>query len=431
MASYAERMLNELELGQTEDAKKSYALALRHDDDDTIYSLAEELYGLGFSNQAKRAYQKLLDKYPDADELRAALADIAIDEGETETAMNYLAEIQPDSDAYLQALLVLADLYQSEGIYESAEAKLKEAYALAPDEPVIQFALAEYYFASTDYKQAIPHYRTLLESDERYFSGVDIASRIGVAYALVGDVKRALGYLEQIEETSMTPDVRFQLAMIYATDEETHDKAIDTFEALQKIDPDYSTLYEPLGELYEHQHRDEEALQTYQNGLAVDQFNPKMFERAAIVSERLGNTNEAQSFFKEGLEHNPEDVTLTLDYSDWLTLHEKYEENINLLNDYLADDEADIDPAMYRNLAKSYEGLEDFDMADKYYQAALPYFDTDASFLKDAYYFFRESGEKTFAKETLRLYLNVVPDDLEMLEEKDIQDLQDDVSDLY
>ncbi|SUP59266.1 Uncharacterised protein [Weissella viridescens] len=57
MASYAERMLNELELGQTEDAKKSYALALRHDDDDTIYSLAEELYGLGFSNQAKRAYQ--------------------------------------------------------------------------------------------------------------------------------------------------------------------------------------------------------------------------------------------------------------------------------------------------------------------------------------------------------------------------------------
>ena len=123
---------------------------------------------------------------------------------------------------------------------------------------VIQFALAEYYFASADYKQAIPYYRTLLESDERYFSGVDIASRIGVAYALVGDVKRALGYLEQIEETSMTPDVRFQLAMIYATDEETHDKAIDTFErALQKIDPDYSTLYEPLGELYEHQHRDE------------------------------------------------------------------------------------------------------------------------------------------------------------------------------
>ena len=48
------------------------------------------------------------------------------------------------------------------------------------------------------------------------------------------------------------------------------------------------------------------------------------------------------------------------------------------------------------NLAKSYEGLEDFDMADKYYQAALPYFDTDASFLKDAYYFFRESGKKTF-----------------------------------
>ena len=40
-------------------------------------------------------------------------------------------------------------------------------------------------------------------------------------------------------------------------------------------------------------------------------------------------------------------------------------------------------------------------------------------------------AKRPFAKETLRLYLNVVPDDLEMLEEKDIQDLQDDVSDLY
>ncbi|WP_419154782.1 tetratricopeptide repeat protein [Weissella minor] len=426
MASYAERMLTELELGQTEEAKKSYALSLRHDDDDTIYSLAEELYGLGFSNQAQRAYKKLLEKYPDADELRTALADIAIDDGDTETAMNYLAEVKPESDAYLQSLIVMADLYQSEGIYEAAEAKLKTAYDLAPDEPVIAFALGEYYFASADYKNAIPYYRTLLEQGERHFSGVDVASRIGVAYALVGDVDRALAYLEQIDEASLTPDVRFQLAMIYAADEETHDKGIKAFEELREIDPDYATLYEPLGALYEHQHKDEQALETYQDGLAIDQFNPKMYERAAIVSERLGQSNEAQSFFKEGLKYNPEDVTLTLDYSDWLTLHEQHEENIRLLNDYFADDEADIDPVMYRNLAKSYAGIEDFEMADKYYQAALPFFDTDASFLKDAYYFFREAGEQTFAKQTLDLYLNLVPDDYEMLEEKDILDAQND-----
>ncbi|MBM7617052.1 tetratricopeptide (TPR) repeat protein [Weissella uvarum] len=431
MASYAERMLDELELGQTEAAKKSYALSLRHDDDDTIYSLAEELYGLGFINQAKRAYKKLLDKYPDADELRTALADIAVDEDDAETAVNYLAEIKPDSDAYLQALLVMADLYQSEGIYEAAEGKLKEAYELAPTEPVILFALGEYYFAIADYRQAIPYYRTLLEQGERFFSGLDIASRIGVAYALVGDVDRALGYLEQIDASNMTSDVRFQLAMLYATDEETRDKAIDGFEELKKLDPDYATLYEPLGELYETEHKDEQALETYQAGLAIDQYNPKMYERAAIVSERLGESQEAQSFFKEGLEHNPEDTTLTLDYSDWLTQHEQYEENINLINDYFEDEEADMDPAFYRNLAQSYAAIEDFEMADRYYQAALPFFETDATFLKEAYYFFREAGERNFAKETLSLYLKLVPDDYEMLDEQEQLALQDNDDDLY
>ena len=46
MATFAERMLDELSGGQLEDAKKSFASSLRYDDDDTVYSLAEELYGL-------------------------------------------------------------------------------------------------------------------------------------------------------------------------------------------------------------------------------------------------------------------------------------------------------------------------------------------------------------------------------------------------
>ncbi len=220
MATFAERMLDELSGGQLEDAKKSFASSLRYDDDDTIYSLAEELYGLGFSTQAKRAYQKLLEKYPDEDQLRTALADIAIDEDKTDEAITYLAEISPDSTAYIESLLVLADLYQSEGLNEAAEAKLREAFDLAPEETIIQFALAEFYFATGRYETAIPFYRDLLKAGERRFSGLDIASRIGVAYALTGNFANALGYLEQIKDADLTPDVRFQLGMTYAVDPE-------------------------------------------------------------------------------------------------------------------------------------------------------------------------------------------------------------------
>ena len=197
MASFAERMLDELSSGQLEAAKKSFASALRYDDDDTIYSLAEELYGLGFSNQAQRAYKKLLAKYPDEDQLRTSLADIAIDEDDTDQALMYLSEISEDSTAYIESLLVAADLYQSEGLVEAAEGKLLAAYQQDSEEPIIQFALAEFYFATAKYQVAIPYYRQLIKNGERYFSGLDIVSRIGVAYALVGNFDNALGYLDR------------------------------------------------------------------------------------------------------------------------------------------------------------------------------------------------------------------------------------------
>ncbi|TVV38102.1 tetratricopeptide repeat protein [Weissella cibaria] len=416
MATFAERMLDELSGGQLEDAKKSFASSLRYDDDDTVYSLAEELYGLGFSSQAKRAYQKLLEKYPDEDQLRTALADIAIDEDKTDEAIAYLAEISPESNAYIESLLVLADLYQSEGLNEAAEAKLREAYDLAPEESIIKFALAEFYFATGQYNTAIPFYRELLQADERRFSGLDIASRIGVAYALVGNFKNALGYLEQIKTTDLTPDVRFQLGMTYAADPETADKAIDALEELQEIDPSYAGLYEPLGQLYEDINDQEQALITYQAGIAVDAFNTTLYQRAAAVAQIQGEDEEADRIYREALENNPEDLTLTIGYSNLLVAMGDHVGNINLLNAFLGEDDSETDPQLYWNLAQSYTALEDFEMATKYWNAALPFFLDNINFLKPAYYYFREEGETALAEEALFNYTQLAPNDYEMAE---------------
>ncbi|MCT0013424.1 tetratricopeptide repeat protein [Weissella confusa] len=416
MATFAERMLDELSGGQLEDAKKSFASSLRYDDDDTIYSLAEELYGLGFSTQAKRAYQKLLEKYPDEDQLRTALADIAIDEDKTDEAITYLAEISPDSTAYIESLLVLADLYQSEGLNEAAEAKLREAFDLAPEETIIQFALAEFYFATGRYETAIPFYRDLLKAGERRFSGLDIASRIGIAYALTGNFANALGYLEQIKDADLTPDVRFQLGMTYAVDPEKVDKAIDTLEELQELDPSYAGLYEPLGQLYEDKNDLEQALITYQAGIAVDSFNTQFYTRAAAVAQAQGEDEEADRIYREALENNPEDLTLTIGYSNLLVAMGDHVGNINLLNEFLADDDAEADPQLYWNLAQSYTALEDFEMATKYWNAALPFFLDNINFLKPAYFYFREEGETALAEEALFNYTQLAPNDLEMAE---------------
>ena len=87
--SYAEKMLNAIESGQLEEAKKAFAWALREDDDEILFNLAEQLYALGFLHQAQRTYLKLLQRYPAEDELRTALAEIAIDEGNNDESLAY------------------------------------------------------------------------------------------------------------------------------------------------------------------------------------------------------------------------------------------------------------------------------------------------------------------------------------------------------
>ncbi|KAA8434142.1 tetratricopeptide repeat protein [Weissella paramesenteroides] len=415
MASFAERMLDELSSGQLDAAKKSFASSLRYDDDDTIYSLAEELYGLGFSNQAKRAYQKLLDKYPDEDQLRTALADIAIDDDDTDKALMYLSEISTDSTAYLESLLVAADLYQSEGLTEAAEDKLLTAYQLDDQEPIIQFALAEFYFATGKYQTAIPYYRQLIKAGERYFSGLDIVSRIGVAYALVGNFDNALGYLEQIKEADMTPDVRFQLGLTYATNPENWQKAIKTFTQLRDLDASYAGVYEPLAQLYMDTHEPDKALVTYQEGIAVDPFNVKFYQESAKIAAELGEEEQAKSLYQEGLENVPDDAILITSYSDFLVQNDDHVGNINLLNEYFSNDDTDINPQLYWNLAQSYTALEDFDMATKYWEAALPSFMDTAEFLKPAYYYFRNEGERELALRALQAYVQLVPDDFDMV----------------
>ena len=104
--TFSEKCLQAIEDGNMEEAQKEFAWALRKDDDEILFNLAEQLYALGLMPQARRAYLKLLERYPDEDELRTALAEIAIDNGHNDEALAYLTQIAPDSPAYVQELLV-------------------------------------------------------------------------------------------------------------------------------------------------------------------------------------------------------------------------------------------------------------------------------------------------------------------------------------
>lgn len=409
--TYSEKMLDQLSSGQLDDAKKSFASALRHDDDDMLYSLAEELYGLGFVRQAQRTYLKLLERYPDEDQLRTALADIAIDEGNNDEALSYLDQIKPESNAYVQSLLVAADLYQTQELFEVSEQKLIEAYNQAPEEPVVLFALAEFYYMMGQYETAIPYYFSLIEQGETNFAQVDLAGRLGISYAQSGKFETAIGYLKQVKPEFQSSDIRFQTGFTQLQLKQ-YEAAIEVFKDLQEQDPQYATVYPYLAQAYEKLERYSEALTALQEGLGVDQYNEQLYQQAAAVASHLDDEDLMERYLSKAHGLDPENIAITIEYSNLLLKRRKYAQNIELLLPAVKSDQTD--PQIYWNLAVSYRDQDQYDQAQKYYDAALPYFNDKPEFVKQTVYFYREMGQRETMLEQLKKYVQLVPDDSEM-----------------
>lgn len=409
--TYAQQMLDALSAGQLEKAQQLFVKSLRQDSDELVYSLAEELYALGFLNQSRRAYKKLLNKYPDEDEIRTALADIAIEDGNIDEAQDYLAQIMPDSTSYLQSLLVKADIYQSEGLNESAEHSLLQAEKIAGHEDIIQFALAEFYYANQAYQNAIPRYRELLLRGQREISRVDIVARIGVAYAQVGNYENAVGYLEQIKPETMSVDTRFQLGVLYQENARQED-AIKVFNDILEIDPKYTSIYPLLGQAYESQQDIESAYRTYQVGLSEDETNTRLYRLAGSAAEQIGDIDAAKAYYHQALVLDDEDVTTIILLSSLLLSERQFEEDINLLTQYIANDV--IDPQFYWDLARANGAIGNEEETEKNWLTAEPYFQENTQFLSDIIAWYHEQGNQELEIKTMQQYLFLEPDDADM-----------------
>ncbi|WP_311406954.1 tetratricopeptide repeat protein [Liquorilactobacillus uvarum] len=419
--SYSAKVISMIEMGKFDDVETEFEKALQNDNADLVYSLAEELYSMGFSELAQKAYQFLLDEYPEEDQLRTALADIAISEGNNDEALDYLAAVKPNSDAYLNSLLVAADLYQTQGLFEVSEQKLLSALAIAPEEPILIFALAEFYFDIKKYHHALPLYLKLIKSGHTELSQVNITQRLGFSYAVIGKFEQALGYLEQVHEDDIDFDTRFQLAFTELQLKQ-YDEAIKNFTKLKKSSTDYTTVYPYLAEAYEQQGLLQQALEVLQEGLRVDQYNIKLYQLASSVALKLQQPKLAEKHLRSALALEPDNMTIVIQLSNLLVELKKYHENIELLTDYLQKDETD--PQLYWNLGKSYAEIEDDKHALENYQVAARAFDNQPDFLREASFFYRKVGRLEDAKKFVDEYLELVPEDLEML------DLQDELQDL-
>ncbi|MFC3932286.1 tetratricopeptide repeat protein [Streptococcus dentapri] len=399
----SEKMIASLDQQDLEHADKYFKRALVEDDTETLLSLAQYLESIGFLPQAKEIYLQERENYP---EVNINLAQIAAEDDDIEEAFLYLDAIDSDDENYLSALLVMADIYDMEGLSDVAREKMVEASQIS-DEPLVIFGLAELDYQLGNFDQAIQEYAQLDNRDISETTGVSTYQRIGHSYASLGKFEAAIEFLEKAIEIEYEDATVFELATILY-DQNEFQKANLYFKQLDTMNPDFEG-YEYIYALSLHaEHQLEEALRLVQQGLSKNEFDIQLLLLASQLSYENHNPKAAESYLltAKDLAEDLEEVLMRL--SNLYLEEGRYEE-------VLALEDEDIDNLLTKwNFAKAYQALDEDEKALVYYQALTQDLKDNPEFLQDYTYLLRELGYRETAREVAQQYLRLVPDDLNM-----------------
>lgn len=407
--SYSEQMLEALENEDLVSANLAFNQALAKDDDSQLHELAQYLLQIGFLEESEQTFLHLLEKYPNNEELYLGLAEVAIENDNSDQALNFIEKVPQNSDYYVQALLLAADLYQMIGIPEVSEAKLTEAAKILPDEPLIQFALAELFFTTERFGEAATIYQILLNSNITEMADILLEERLGTALSMEGQFEEAVLHLRRALETQVTDDRLFQIAFVYRQLKE-NEQVIQYLEQLRSLNPRYQSLYLYLAEAMQDEEQLEEAQEVIEAGIKENPFNVDFYQFASENVYRLHDDKKAEEYLQKALETGDKlDQTLFM-LSNLYLKQEEYEAVITTIDQMENPDDA----YAQWNLAQAYNQLEDFSQAAIHYEKANIELHHEPEFMKEYGIFLREEGQIQAAKELLEHYLAHEPGDLEV-----------------
>ena len=401
----SQQMLQALEEQDLVKAEHYFVKALENDSSDLLYELATYLEGIGFYPQAKEIYLKIVEDFP---EVHLNLATIASEDGQIEEAFTYLEEIQADSDWYISALALKADLYQLEGLTDVAREKLLEALTYSED-PLLILGLAELDSELENYQEAIQGYAQLDNRSIYEQTGISTYQRIGFAYAQLGKFETAIEFLEKALELEYDDLTAFELASLYF-DQEEYQKAVLYFKQIDTISPEFEGYEYGYSQALHKEHQAQEALRIAKQGLEKNPFETRLLLAASQFSYELHDASGAENYLLTAKTDAEDTEEILLRLATIYLEQERYEDILDLQSE---EPENLLTKWM---IARSYQEMDDLDTAYEHYQELAGDLKDNPEFLEHYIYLLRELGYFEEAKVNAQAYLKLVPDDVQMQE---------------
>ena len=354
------------------------------------YEAAEMLMQYGYLEEAARVLEHLAFLFPEEAQIIIDRANVFMERGNEDDALELLLSVPEDAPEYPQALLVLADYYQMQGLFEVAEKRINDALELLPNEPLLQFAKAELNFETGRFTEAARIYEELYEKDKQ-FAGILLATRLAEVYRAGAAYETALDYYMEALEEEVTPDLLFGSAYA-AFQSQKYETAVQQLEDLKELDPDYFSAYLLLAESYAMLEDNKRAYKAIQEGLTRDEYDKALYLFAGKMALKNKLPQEAEKHLQQAIALDPEYMEAILVLMSIYAQEERHGEVIELF-EHLQNEDFDW-TALYPYVAVAYDKEEEFTKAYEIYKNAYNDFKEDVSFLEKYCYFLLEDGRQ-------------------------------------
>ncbi|WP_147510944.1 tetratricopeptide repeat protein [Bacillales bacterium] len=405
-------IVESLEHGHTSEALAALEQLEKNGTDEDRLAVADLYIELGLSDRAVNVLAPLYVDYSGNAGVALLLAECYIDLDREEEAITVLEQVDvTDIENGPRTLVLLADLYQSQGLDEVALAKLKEARNLAPDEPLLAYGLAELYMTLGAFDQAVPLFAEIA-ADPVLREQLPLDALYAEALAMIGEFEEAIPLYERAVAERSDLHTLFGLAMT-AHRVGQHQKAVETFQQLVAQDPDYTSAYVPYAESQAELGLTKEALNVIKQGMERDDYNDELRTMEALFLLKLGDREGSVKALREALALNPESLVAA---ERLLALLAEDEDHDATLETISAIEEHVTAPILTWYRARSLYALEEYTQAMEKYAQVESAFADDALFLKEYGYALVEEGRRDEGLILLRRAAGLTPEDADLVD---------------
>jgi tetratricopeptide (TPR) repeat protein len=266
-APYRGLALAYLGLGRTKEAVATLedAVDAFPNDASTHTALAEAYQAMGDLDKATKEYE-LRIKFDPSAQARIDLANLYAKRRIAAKATQFYQGVLKDEPENRAAALGLADLYLAMGDYVQTEKTLNELLKKAPDDLEAKGRLGILHSRTGRPDLAFPELMTVVSKDS---SQLLAQTELGFLYARSGDQDTALKTLTKV----LNIEPRNPLALLYLGHtlyaKGQTKRAEESFLASAQTDPSFAEPHYALGQLYEDQKRQEEAIREYKRTLTL------------------------------------------------------------------------------------------------------------------------------------------------------------------